>query len=146
MSSSSSNDSVSEYPASDASSESGSSTSSEIVGEYSFIPPNAIYPLMLISELRRLFQKHLQLSESKGKSKEAKQIATDILGRTEALINPLLATEDQKKNAINAFRRFLGHKNKDMVSKAIEYINRDEFDALVSGSTYVNINMLMYFL
>jgi len=33
-----------------------------------------------------------------------------------------------------------------MVSKAIEYINRGEFDALVSGSTYVNINMLIYFL
>jgi len=146
MSPSSSNNSASEYPASDASSESGSSTFSEIVGECLFIPPNAIYPLMLISELRRLFEKHLQLAESKGKSKEAKQIATDILGRTEALINPLLATEDQKKNAINAFRRFLGHKNKDMVLKAIGYINRGEFDALVSGSTDANINMLMYFL
>jgi len=145
MSSSSSNNSVSEYPASDASSESGSSTSSEIVGEYSFIP-NVIHSLMLILELRRLFEKHLQLSESKGKSKEAKQVAKDILGRTEALINPLLATEDQKKNAINAFRRFLGHKNKDMVSKVIEYINRGEFDALVSGSTWVNVNMLIYFL
>ena len=146
MSPSSSNNSASEYPASDASSESGSSTSSEIMGEYSFIPLDATHSLMLISELLRLFEKHLQLSESKGKSKEAKQIATDILGRTEALINPLLATEDQRKNAINAFRRFLGHKNKDMVSKAIEYINRGEFDALVSGSTYVNINMLIYFL
>ena len=146
MSPSSSNDSASEYPASDASSKSSLSASSEIVGEYSFIPPNAIHSLMLISELRRLFEKHLQLSESKGKSKEAKQVAKDILGRTEALINPLLATEDQKKNAINAFRRFLGHKNKDMVSKAIEYINRGEFDALVSGSTWVNVNMLIYFL
>ena len=141
MSPSSSNDS-----ASDASSKSSLSASSEIVGEYSFIPPNAIHSLMLISELRRLFEKHLQLSESKGKSKEAKQVAKDILGRTEALINPLLATEDQKKNAINAFRRFLGHKNKDMVSKVIEYINRGEFDALVSGSTWVNVNMLIYFL
>ena len=146
MSPSSSNNSASEYPASDASSESGSSTSSEIMGEYSFIPLDATHSLMLISELLRLFEKHLQLAESKGKSKEAKQIATDILGRTEALINPLLATEDQKKNAINAFRRFLGHKNKDMVLKAIGYINRGEFDALVSGSTDVNINMLMYFL
>jgi len=146
MSPSSSNNSASEYPASDASSESGSSTSSEIVGEYLFILPDATHSLMLISELRRLFEKHLQLSESKGKAKEAKQVATDILGRTEALINPLLATEDQKKNAINAFRRFLGHKNKDMISKAIEYINRGEFDALVSGSTHVNINMLIYFL
>jgi len=141
MSPSSSNDS-----ASDASSKSSLSASSEIVGEYSFIPPNAIHSLMLISELRRLFEKHLQLSESKGKSKEAKQVTKDILGRTEALINPLLATEDQKKNAINAFRRFLGHKNKDMVSKVIEYINRGEFDALVSGSTWVNVNMLIYFL
>ena len=41
MSSSSSDNSASEYPASDASSESGSSTSSEIMGEYSFIPLNA---------------------------------------------------------------------------------------------------------
>ena len=146
MSSSSSDNSASEYPASDASSESGSSTSSEIMGEYSFIPLDATHSLMLISELLRLFEKHLQLSESKGKSKEAKQVATDILDRTEALINPLLATEDQRKNAINAFRRFLGHKNKNMVSKAIEYINRGEFDALVSGSTDVNINMLIYFL
>jgi len=146
MSPSSSNNSASEYPASDASSESGSSTSSEIMGEYSFILLDATHSLMLISELWRLFEKHLQLSESKGKSREAKQVATDILGRTEALINPLLATEDQKKNAINAFRRFLGHKNKDMVSKAIEYINRGEFDALVSVSTYVNINMLIYLL
>jgi len=146
MSPSSSNNSASEYPASDASSESGSSTSSEIMGEYSFTPLDATHSLMLISELLRLFEKHLQLSESKGKSKEAKQIATDILGRTETLINPLLATEDQRKNAINAFRRFLGHKNKNMVSKAIEYINRGEFDALVSGSTDANINMLIYFL
>jgi len=146
MSPSSSNNSASEYPASDASSESGSSTSSEIMGEYLFILLDATHSLMLISELWRLFEKHLQLSESKGKSREAKQVATDILGRTEALINPLLATEDQKKNAINAFRRFLGHKNKDMVSKAIEYINRGEFDALVSVSTYVNINMLIYLL
>ena len=146
MSSSSSDNSASEYPASDASSESGSSTSSEIMGEYSFIPLDATHSLMLISELLRLFEKHLQLSESKGKSKEAKQVATDILDRTEALINPLLATEDQRKNAINAFRRFLGHKNKNMVSKAIEYINRGEFDALVSGSTDANINMLIYFL
>ena len=143
MSPSSSNNSASEYPASDASSESGSSTSSEIMGEYSFIPLDATHSLMLISELLRLFEKHLQLSESKGKSKEAKQVATDILGRTEALINPLLATEDQRKNAINAFRRFLGHKNKNMVSKAIEYINQGEFDALVSGSTDVNINIFL---
>ena len=146
MSSSSSNNSASDYPASDASSGSGSSTSSEIVGEYSFIPPYAIHPLMLISELRRLFEKHLQLAESKGKSKEAKRVAKNILGRTEALIDPLLAAEDQKKNAINAFRRFLAHKNKDMVSKAIDDINRGEFDALVSDSTYVNINTLIYFL
>ena len=146
MSSSSSNNSASDYPASDASSGSGSSTSSEIVGEYSFIPPYATHPLMLISELRRLFEKHLQLAESKGKSKEAKRVAKNILGRTEALIDPLLATEDQKKNAINAFRRFLAHKNKDMVSKAIDDINRGEFDALVSDSTYVNINTLIYFL
>jgi len=101
---------------------------------------------MLISELRRLFEKHLQLAESKGKSKEAKRVAKNILGRTEALIDPLLAAEDQKKNAINAFRRFLAHKNKDMVSKAIDDINRGEFDALVSDSTYVNINTLIYFL
>ena len=146
MSSSSSNNSASDYPASDASSGSGSSTSSEIVGEYSFIPPYATHPLMLISELRRLFEKHLQLAESKGKSKEAKRVAKNILGRTEALIDPLLAAEDQKKNAINAFRRFLAHKNKDMVSKAIDDINRGEFDALVSDSTYVNINTLIYFL
>ena len=146
MSSSSSHNSASDYPASDASSGSGSSTSSEIVGEYSFIPPYATHPLMLISELRRLFEKHLQLAESKGKSKEAKRVAKNILGRTEALIDPLLAAEDQKKNAINAFRRFLAHKNKDMVSKAIDDINRGEFDALVSDSTYVNINTLIYFL
>ena len=146
MSSSSSNNSASDYPASDASSGSGSSTSSEIVGEYSIIPLDAIHPLMLISELRRLLEKHLQLAESKGKSKEAKRVARDILGRTEALVDPLLATEDQRKNAINAFRRFLAHKNKDIVSKAIGYIDRGEFDALVSDSTYVNIDVLIYFL
>ena len=99
---------------------------------------------MLISELRRLFEKHLQLAKSKGKSKEAQHAAKDILGHTEALINPLLATEDQKKNAINAFKRFLGHKDKDMASKAFEYINQGQYDALVSDLIYLGIDVLIY--
>jgi len=144
MSSSSSNNSASDYPASDASSESGLSTSSEIESEYSFRPPDTIHPLMLISELRRLFEKHLQLAKSKGESKEAQHAAKDILGHTEALINPLLATEDQKKNAINAFKRFLGHKDKDMASKAFEYINQGQYDALVSDLIYLGIDVLIY--
>ena len=100
---------------------------------------------MLISELHVLFEEHLNLAKSKGKSKEAKHVAKDILGHTEALINPLLATGDQKKNAINTFQKFLGHKNEDMVSKAFEYIDQGHFDALVSGSTYhVDIDLLIY--
>jgi len=99
---------------------------------------------MLISELCMLFEEHLKLTESEGKSKEAKRAAKDILGRTEALINPLLATDNQKRNTINAFEQFLGHKNKDLVSKAFEYINRGQFDALVSDSTYLGIDVLIY--
>jgi len=41
---------------------------------------------MLISELHVLFEEHLKLAKSKGKSKEAKHVAKDIPGHAEALI------------------------------------------------------------
>ena len=100
---------------------------------------------MLISELRMLFEEHFQLAKSKKTSKEAKDVANDILGRTKALIDPLVATEDQQKNAINAFKGFLSHRNKELVSKAFEYIDQGHFDALVSGLTYyVDTELLTY--
>ena len=58
--------------------------------------------------------------------------------------NPSLATKAQQKNAINAFKELLSHKNQALVSKVFEYIDRGQFNALVSGSTYVDIDVLIY--
>ena len=68
-------------------------------------------------------KKHLKLAKSKETSGEAKCAAENILDRMKARIDPLLSARDQK-NAINAFKRFLGHKNEEMVLKAFEYIDQ----------------------
>jgi len=94
-----------------------------------------VYPLILISELCRLFEDHLKLAKSKETSEEAKNMAKDILGHTKALIDPLLGTKKEQKNALDAFKSFLSHKNQEIVSKAFEYIDQGRFNALVSGST-----------
>jgi len=120
---------------SNASSEPGSSRPTEVEREYLFLFLGVVYPLILISELRRLFEDHLKLAKSKETSEEAKNMAKDILGRTKALIDPLLGTKKEQKNALDAFKGFLSHKNQEMVSKAFEYIDWGRFDALVSGST-----------
>jgi len=120
---------------SNASSEPGSSRPTEVEREYLFLFLGVVYPLILISELRRLFEDHLKLAKSKETSEEAKNMAKDILGRTKTLIDPLLGTKKEQKNALDAFKGFLSHKNQEMVSKAFEYIDRGRFDALVSGST-----------
>jgi len=99
---------------------------------------------MLISELRVLFEEHLKLAKSKETSGEAKNVAKNIIGRTKALIDPLFTTKKQQKNALDAFKGFFNHKNKKMVSKSLGYINRGQFDAIVSGSTYVGIDILIY--
>ena len=122
------------HSASDASSESVSSRSAEIECKYSLIPLDVIHSLILISELHVLFERHLKLAKSKETSREAKRAAENILDRTKALIDPLLGARDQK-NAINTFKRFLGHKNEEMVLKAFEYIDQGHFDALVCGSS-----------
>ena len=56
----------------------------------------------------------------------------------------LLLLRLNKKNAINAFKELLSHKNQESVSKVFEYIDRGQFNALVSGSTYVDIDVLIY--
>jgi len=130
---------------SNASSESGSSRPTEIERECSFIFLGVIYPLILISEFCQWFEGHLKLAESKETSEEAKNVTKDILGRTKALIDPLLGTKKEQKNALDAFKGFLSHKNQEMVSKAFEYIDQGLFDALVSGSTYhMDIILLIY--
>jgi len=128
---------------SNASSESGPLRPTEIECEYSFIFLDVIYPLILISELCRLFEDHLKLSKSKETSEEAKNVAKDILRHTKALI--VLGTKKEQKNALNAFKGFLSHRNQAMVLKAFDYIDQGRFDALVSGSAYhVDINLLIY--
>ena len=105
----------SSYFATDASSGSSSSSwSAEVEGECSFIPVDAVTLLMLLSELHTFAD------------------------------NPSLATKAQQKNAINAFKELLSHKNQALVSKVFEYIDRGQFNALVSGSTYADIDVLIY--
>jgi len=125
----------------DASSE--LSRSAKIESEYSLIFLAAIYLFMLISELCALFKEHLKLAESKETSEKAKDVAKEYHWSHKTF--PFLTTKKQQQNALDAFKGFLNHKNKEMVSEAFECINQGHFDALVSDSTFhVDIDLLIY--
>ena len=80
-----------------------------------------------------------EAAESKETSE--KDVAKNIIGCTKTF--PFLTTKKQQKNALDAFKGFLNHKNKEMVSKAFGCINQGHFDALVSdfscGHWFVNL-------
>ena len=117
----------------DASSE--LSRSAEIESEYSLIFLAAIYSLMLISKLCTLFEEHLKLPSPKRHLRRTWQ-KISLVAQKHFPFSLL-------KNALDAFKGFLNHKNKEMVSKAFGCINQGHFDALVSdfscGHWFVNL-------